>query len=326
MKDDLLFINAVAKAKENTLFTEERLNRMANARDINEAVRILTEANYGGGLIVDDALDYEKILAAEYARLNEFLRSVPVKDIGFECFYIKSDYHNVKALLKAFYQGENAEHMLLPGGFYDIKELGEKLKLDDLNINPYIDEAVKEIRKTFANGVKSPRLIDILLDKAMYKDIANRLASKNVDRYVKDYFTLFIDCINVSLFVRSAAIGAKPAFFVSNFIEGGSITHKTLIDFYPSVQKLSEYLRYTPAGKLAQKINEKDMSSFDTARDNMLLDIFKENKHDVFSVAPSMGYYLAKINEIQTIRVVLVCIKNGVDRAEIKKRMRLMYA
>jgi V/A-type H+-transporting ATPase subunit C len=68
------------------------------------------------------------------------------------------------------------------------------------------------------------------------------------------------------------------------------------------------------------------MTEFDTARDNHILNIFKENKHDMFSVAPVMGYYLAKMNEIKVIRVVLVCIKNKVPQKEINKRLRLMYA
>ncbi len=46
----------------------------------------------------------------------------------------------------------------------------------------------------------------------------------------------------------------------------------------------------------------------------------------MFSVAPILGYYLAKLNEIKVIRVVLVCIKNGVPEDQMKKRVRELYA
>jgi vacuolar-type H+-ATPase subunit C/Vma6 len=49
-------------------------------------------------------------------------------------------------------------------------------------------------------------------------------------------------------------------------------------------------------------------------------------KGDMFSAAPIVGYYLGKMNEIKIIRVILVCLKNKVDKDEMKKRIRVIYA
>ena len=68
------------------------------------------------------------------------------------------------------------------------------------------------------------------------------------------------------------------------------------------------------------------MASYETAQDNFLLGIFAVNKTDMFSVAPILGYYLAKLNEIKVIRVVLVCIKTNVPRDQMRKRVRELYA
>lgn len=325
MKDGLLFANAVAKAKEDNLFTEERLFRMLEAPDLAAAVKILAEANYGGGLIVDDPLDFEKILDAEHSLLLEFLKSVNVKDAGFECFYIRADYHNIKAIVKARYQGESPDRMLTGGGMIPVSVLKEKLASEEPDINPYVNKALKEIKKAF-DAQKSPRLIDTLIDRALFEDIAARLKSPSVDKYVKQYFTAYIDCVNIATFVRTARIGGKAGFFLSNFIEGGSLNSKKLGDMFPDAEKLKEYLLYSGYRSFADKLSESDLAAFDTARDNYLLNIFRDNRRDMFSAAPSLGYYLAKLNEIKVLRIVLVCIKNGVDRKEIKKRMRLLYA
>jgi vacuolar-type H+-ATPase subunit C/Vma6 len=58
----------------------------------------------------------------------------------------------------------------------------------------------------------------------------------------------------------------------------------------------------------------------------MLLNIFKSDKNDMFSVAPMAGYYLAKQTEIKVARMVLVCLKNKVDKLLIKQRLRELYA
>ncbi|MBO8424445.1 MAG: V-type ATPase subunit, partial [Firmicutes bacterium] len=64
----------------------------------------------------------------------------------------------------------------------------------------------------------------------------------------------------------------------------------------------------------------------EVARDDYLLGIFRKNKAEMFSMAPVMGYYLAKQNEIRVLRIALVCIKNGVDKQEIRKKLRELYA
>lgn len=96
MKEGLIFANTRAKAKELNLFSEERLLRMMECSTLNDAVRILVEANYGGGTIVDDPNDFENILMAEQKLATDFVHEVAPEGIGFECFFLRNDYHNIK--------------------------------------------------------------------------------------------------------------------------------------------------------------------------------------------------------------------------------------
>ena len=326
MREDLLFANAVVKAKEEGLFSSERLNRMLDCTRVEDAVRILVEAGYGGGMILDDPYRFEKILKAEESILVKFISETAPEGVGFECFFLKADYHNVKALLKAKYQDSDPADMLLEGGLIPVAELKEKLAAEEVRINPFIDEAVRAIKKAFVTQ-KSPRLIDTLLDRAMYLDIKERLSAPRIAPEVKRYFTVLVDSLNIASFLRTAKIGGSYAFFASNFVEGGDIAESEFKGAFADAEaKLPELLRGKDYKGLYERYLESGLEGFDTARDNYLLDIFRKERHDIFSVAPVMGYYIAKQTEIKVLRIVLVCIKNGVQRAEIKKRLRFVYA
>ena len=115
--------------------------------------------------------------------------------------------------------------------------------------------------------------------------------------------------------------------FAQDYIEGGSLKIRTFSDsFQDPLIKLPEALRATPYSHLAVNLDKEDFSEYETAQDNFLLKVFAERRGDMFSVAPIIGYYLAKLNEIKVIRVVLVCVKNKIPKQEMKKRVRKLYA
>ncbi len=322
--EGLIFANSVAKCKENTMFSSERFARILDCGSIADAVKVLVEANYGEGTIVEDPTDFELILKAEEKALCDFVTSID-QEVGFECFFIRHDYHNMKAIIKCGYQSEDASRMMVDGGIMAVDFLKEQLGSDSPKINQYVDEAVAEIRVKCSDEV-SPRLIDTLIDKAMYRDICQRLSKKNTDKYIKQYFKSYIDCTNICSYVRCARIGGAASFFESNFIEGGGMDWSYFAAKYPDIEGLRNAIQCSDYGKLAEKIALESMTEFDTMRDNMLLDIFRQNRSDLFSVAPLLGYYLGKMTEISALRVALVCIKSGVARDEIDKRLRKMYA
>lgn len=325
MKEGLIFANSRAKAKEMNLLSEERLQRMMECKNVSDAIRILIEVNYAGGMVVEDN-NFYALLAEEENIVTAFVREVAPENVGFECFFLKNDYHNLKALLKAKYgKIEDITPLILPDGNYPFARLKEWLDSDKLYFSPFVEEAIKNISKAFETGNGSPRLIDVEMDRAMFKDMADRLNKVN-DKYIKQYFVTLIDSTNVLTYLRVKKINAGFAFFASNYVEGGSFTLKQFEDLNMDEAKLIKMLSGTVYKEFYDKISDSDLSTFETMQDNYLLKIFSINKTDMFSVAPIVGYYLAKLNEIKVLRVVLVCIKNKVSLEEMKKRVRLLYA
>lgn len=325
MKDGLIFANARAKAKEENLLHEDRLLRMMECKTLKDAVRILVEANYGGGKVIDDENDFEKLLFEEHRLVTQFVKEASPKDIGFECFFLRNDYHNLKALLKAEYGGiEDISPMIVPDGLYTLGQLKDMVESGKADI-PVLQEGLNTIKKRFEVGAGNPRLIDTIIDRAMFEDIVKRL--EKCDDIVKKYFKALIDTTNILSFLRAYRISGKMSFFAADFIEGGDIDIKVFQDSYQDpMNRLPLALRGMPYHEIMARLDIEDLSAFETAQDNYLLKMFSDSKSDMFSVAPIIGYYLAKLNELKVIRVVLVCIKNNVEKSEMKKRVRKLYA
>ena len=327
MKEGLIFANAAVKAREENLFSGDRLSRMLEADALQDAVKILIEAGYGGGTVPEDPTDFENILSAEAAITEKFIGGIAPADVGFECFRLQADYHNMKALTKARYTASGEEGALRAGGLIDVDLLKEKLERENPDINPYADAAVAEIAKAAADGKPSPRKVDTAFDRAMFRDIAARLSSRSAPEELKEYFRVYADCLNLSSFVRTLGIGGNFAFFEDVYMEGGSIPKEDFEKaFQEGVSSVTVLVKRTPLAPYADALAAGDVTGFEVARDNYLIGIFRKNKSEMFSVAPVMGYYLAKQNEIRVLRIALVCIKNGVDKQEIKKKLRELYA
>ena len=327
MKEGLIFANAAVKAREENLFSGDRLARMLEADALRDAVKILIEAGYGGGTVPEDPSDFESILSAEAAVTEKFIDGIAPEGAGFECFRLQADYHNMKALVKARYTSDGEEGALRAGGLIDIDLLKEKLERENPDINPFADEALAEIAKAAAEGKPSPRKIDTAFDRAMFKDIAARLRVRSAPEELKEYFRVYADCLNLASFVRTLGIGGNFAFFEDVYTEGGSIPKEDFEKaFQEGVSAVAVLAKRTPLAAYADALAAGDVTGFEVARDDYLLGIFRKSKAEMFSVAPVMGYYLAKQNEIRVLRIALVCIKNGVDKQEIRKKLRELYA
>lgn len=327
MQQGLLFASARAKAKELNLFTEERLYRVMEARTLKDAVRVLAEANYGGGMNITEENFYDA-LKEEERLTSEFLREAAPKGVGIECFFLLKDYHNLKVLVKTKRtNNDDYERMILSGGTYPLSELRERFDEGKIGyVNPYMERALKSIRKCEETDGLSPRKIDVELDKAAYEQIADILKGKNADKYIREYFVSSVDAINLCSYVRTAKIGAEFNFFEEGFLPGGEITLELFRECGFDVEKLCKKLERGKYKELLPSVKEGDLGAAETAKDDYLLRIFSVNKSDMFSVAPIVGYYLGKVNEVKVLRVVLSCIKNGVSGEEMKKRVRTLYA
>ena len=324
----LIFSNARIKCLENGLMSGDRLNRMIDCSTLDAAVKILYETNYGGGAVIDNPLDFNKILSAEEEIVNRFILEVMPEKSGLEILLLKNDYHNLKALIKGKILGlEDASFMLLGGGIVGIEKLKIALSEDNYSSLPKpMAKAAEKIASQILTSSLTPRAIDIALDKAYYEDADSRLKK---DGILRGYLNILIDTANISAFIRTKRANGTEKSYEEAFIENGTLNISFFKDaFENSLEAFIEKCRFTPYFGLfnAEEMQKGILVSFEAAVDNKLLNLFKAEKNDMFSVAVIAGYYLAKMSEIKQIKLVLTAIKNSVDKQLIKLRLRELYA
>ena len=305
--NSLVYSNARVKAMENSFLTNEKIVRMAYSDSLEEGFRVLLESSYGGGLVVD-AKDYDALLQTEDARVSEFVLEAMPSGQGMESFVVKNDYHNLKAIVKGKYMRlDDVDFMLMPKGSFDPKEVKDMVYADDYSV-------LTDLQKT-------PRFIDLTLDKACYKEIMSSL-KKVKNKFMPKYWQTNIDMMNISCFVRACNAGDKTLFDES-FIDGGKLEKRF---FTGELSGVLDKLTYTSYPQIAEALKTGDFVAFERIWDNTLLNIFKDERNDIFSVAPIAGFYVAKKIEIKIVRMICILLKNDVDKDVIRDRLRELYA
>jgi len=131
-----------------------------------------------------------------------------------------------------------------------------------------------------------------------------------------------IDLTNIKTILRCQAIDKNPDHYL---LAGGRIDLDTLKEIKSkSAAEIISRLSYTPYIPFIEEgIN--DLSKLDKLIDDYILAQLKKAKYLASGLEPVIGFYLAKENEINTIRFILICKKNFVPSDKIKERVRAIY-
>ena len=159
------------------MLTRERMERMIEAKDNADALKVLEECGYGE-LSQAGTQGLEQMLAqARSAVFRDIRSAVPCGEL-VETFQLKYDYHNAKVLVKAEAMGSAPERLLVSGGRYDPKNLEEGWERDDLRFcsDSYRSALAQAKEALAASG--DPQKADLMLDKACYVEMA-QLARKS---------------------------------------------------------------------------------------------------------------------------------------------------
>ncbi|MDI6689830.1 MAG: V-type ATP synthase subunit C [Actinomycetota bacterium] len=318
------------KVLENKLFSRHRVERLVEADDFSDQLRILAETDYGGFFenvrTIDDIEEaLHKYLAKVYDFLDELTRERNI--ISF--FRLRYDFHNLKVILKTKYKQETREHIWSHLGLLDVpraRDLIEQGMVDEL---PEVyRQAVKEAMHRFEEERDSQQ-IDIVLDGELYK-LLHGLAVSQRNDFLQDLVKIFIDLGNIKTFLRAKNLGRKKDFISQALFDNGSIDREIFIALYEEpLDSLLERLKNTPHAELLRAVfrEEKkvDLSTFDKLVDNFVLNHAKKAKYVPVGLEPIVGYILAKESEVNMVRVILTGRLNNVPRDKIRERIRDLY-
>ena len=324
---DYLALSAWTRAKENELLTRERLDRMIEARELGEAVKVLTQCGYPEPESLTQS-GLEAMLAQERQNtFQELAGSVPDPRV-VQMFQLKYDYHNAKALIKGQAMGEDVTRLLMAGGRYDSAQLAEGFARETLGeTSPAFETAVLQAKQVLAD-TGDPQLCDLALDRAYYAELA-QLAREADSPFLMGYAALMTDITNLRTAVRVARMGREPDFLAQALLPGGSIEVQTLLNAKGA--GLTETYRGTAlegAAELAEKAMGPErgpMTAFEKACDDALTAYLDGAKSIPFGEEVVVGYLHAKESELTAARTVLSGRLAGLDGELIRSRLRNTY-
>lgn len=319
------FASAHVKALEPRLITKEKLSRLIEAKDYETAMRQLIELGYG-----QSAPDFEAMIQKELEETDALLLALSPSDVFTRIVRADRDYYNLKVIIKLLMRDQRIDSVALSPGNISVETLRRAISENNyFELPGNMTDALNYIDKQFTVAT-DPSIIGVAMDRAYAKEMRDLVAQMN-DPLVTQYYMAYFDLSNIIALLRVRAADAPKDTFERAFLKGGRIDKRTLLDAFDVSDDsfLSAAAKGDYASILAdafedyQKINSLYM--LEKSRDDYLISLLENHRHDMFGIGPLMGYYVAKQREASAIRMVITAKQGGIDASLVAKRLKELY-
>ena len=321
---DYLAISARIRAMETTLLTAERMDQLLESRSDEEVSKLLQECGYPEL----DAARPEAMDAALSQTREELLADLgdSAPDSRYiDIFKLKYDYHNAKTILKAAAMDTDPARMLMDMGRISAETLKAAMDSGELDSLPgTLPEAIAEA-KSVLDTTRDPQLSDIVLDRWMYRDMA-QVAEVTGSSFLRGYVAAQIDAANLRALVRTLRMGKNADFLAGVLFEGGEIESAAVLDLAAGHGGLGEvygptrFARAAEAGEAALKGGS--LTEFEKQCDDAVGDYLSGAQMIPFGEAPMLAYLAARETEYTNIRILLMGRAAGLSPEVIRSRLR----
>ena len=157
-----------------------------------------------------------------------------------------------------------------------------------------------------------------------------RMGYASKSAFAVEYFKARADFENALVLLRLTNMGAAEERLAQALLPAGNIPEA---EFLRAVglpaEQWGKELMQGPAGEVLRKAVEDAQQSgpqaVERARDNYLIRLAERGRFDQDTVAPIVGYLLAREQEARCIRLILTAKRNGLPESIITERMRVLY-
>lgn len=328
---EYLTLSARVHAMENRLLSRERMERMIEAKELEEAAKVLTECGYGE-MAEMTTYELEQMLTQAQADLFHDIGG-SFKDLFImDVFQSKYDYHNAKVLVKGEALDTPPEQiipMLLKSGRYEPHRLLENFQREDFRgCSEIFRRGVNRAREVLGS-TGDPQMADFILDRAHFEELTE-LARQSGSKFLQGYVAIRIDAANLRSAVRASRLNKGPEFLRQVMISGGNVPARTVIA--ARGDELGNVFRYGPLAEAAALGAEKSapgsglLTEFERRCDDAVMDYLGGGRRVAFGEQPVIGYLYAREAELNAVRIIMNGKMAGLDGDVIRQRLRRTYA
>lgn len=311
---------------EKKLLTKQQLQRLADAKSLEDAIKLLNETSYSSELSkLDRAENYEKVLSEVLNKTYKEVMGISPEKSLVEIITCKYDYHNLKVLVKENILKEKFNSMYCMLDENEVETFRELAVKNEEDLSKDFKECLE-----FFETTKDPQDIDIFIDKKYFEKVLSLSESFGLDM-ISEYFRAMIDFINLRTFIRCRKQNQVKETLKKVLIEGGDVeTDKILEMFHDDIEILSVKLKAYKIGKVLAKIveefkNTNSLNSFEKSMDDYLVEIVRKTKSINYGAEVIFSFLFAKELEIKNLRLILVGKVNDLSADFIKERLREVY-
>ena len=322
---DYAAVSAALHAREAKLLTQAMAERMIDAATPEESYKTLLECGYAPL----ERCTLENVEHALSQARRELYREVsvlaPDKRI-VELFQVKYDYHNAKAILKAAAMGTSPDRMLMDMGRIGAAELKTAVESGELDKLPGALPAAVAEAKSVLDTTRDPQLSDIVLDRWMYRDMA-QVAEDTGSQFLRGYVETQIDAANLRALIRTLRMGKNADFLAGVLFESGTVEPAAILAAanHPAgglneIYGPTRFAQAAEAGEAALKGGS--LTEFEKRCDDAVSDYLAGAQMIPFGEAPLLAYLAARETEYTNIRILLMGRAAGLSPEVIRSRLR----
>ena len=315
-----LYANGRIAVMSNKLLSADKFIRLAESSCIAEALKILAECGYGGG-IAASGNDYEQILIAELDEAMSILAELCFDKNAKAYFLCRYNYHNAKVLMKNKYMRVDSADGCFSHAGANPKELQQAFVNDDYSLcSKTMAEALRDVDYQFADGNRSPRVVDVVLDKAMYREMRG-YAKHSASKIPRELFRFEVDTLNLMLLYRLKKAAVDAENLQNWLVEGGSLKKETFDKLWENDGAAADLPEPYRQFYSLCTLDNANLMAAEAAQKVGRNKILREHA-DLLSIQPVVEYFFNKVDEIDKVRYLLICVKNGVDKETIKNYLK----
>ena len=319
-----LFLTALLRARETSMLTPEKIERMLSASSFDEACAVAADCGYPEmkGMSVRQIED--TLSAHRREEIEDIANIVPDPEL-VELFRLKYDYHSAKVMVKS--DGTKKDLLSFEGRVEAAEFLKAFAKNELVMLPVSLAEAIVDAKSMLAR-TGNPCLADLILDRAYYTELLET-AQATGDAFIINYVRMIIDSVNLKVLLRSRIAGKRPEIVHELLFEGGSLLKESVAECADADDQIIALFTSAGLGEAAEKgvavLKGGSMTEFELCLDNTINEYLSDAVRIGFGPAAVISYLAAVENEVMTMRIILTGRLMGISQEALRGRLRDSY-
>lgn len=316
---DYIYADSRIHSREKGLLSDADIRSMIGMKTEEEIMDFLSSKGWGDG-----KQSAEDMLVTEETRTLDLISELGLDKDTLDILSYPRRFHNLKTGIQEITTSEVHE-----GAFYKIEGFGREEVTSLLQAREF-DRLPEEMRdvapKAFDLMLKTRdgQACDTMVDRACLEEMV-KAGKRSGNKLLMQYLNLTVAATDIKIAVRSNKMGKSYTYIRGALADTELLDEDALaLAASESLEALYDYLER--AGfKDAVEALRKSASAFECWCDNQLIELIRPQRMVNESVGPILAYYLARENEIKTVRIILTAKANGFPESAVEERVRRMY-